>query len=178
MPSSARQVCQLHPVQSRASRIAVVDKYILAGRLPRKPFINKTVPITGIGSSLPRIFPHNLLAAGYNVLECNLISMPSSLPINKSDVYCRVNSRQIEPIDSTENEFRESLGQGSGFCKPLYPTCAPSSFTPCGAPVALMFGRSFGKTLATGPITNPCMKFSSTSPRISCKRSGRTKRRW
>ncbi len=60
------------PCKAELQEPDAVDKYILAGWLPRKPFINKAVPITAFGSCFAAHISEHLLAAGYNVFGRNL----------------------------------------------------------------------------------------------------------
>ena len=60
------------PCKAELQEPDAVDKYILAGWLPRRPFINKAVPITAFGSCFAAHISEHLLAAGYNVFGRNL----------------------------------------------------------------------------------------------------------
>jgi hypothetical protein len=60
------------PCKAELHEPDAVEKYVLAGWLPAKPFIDRTVPITAFGSCFAMHISDYLLSAGYNVFGRNL----------------------------------------------------------------------------------------------------------
>src|SRR5215472_1605415 len=100
------------PSKAELQEPDAVDKYILAGWLPRRPFINKTVPITAFGSCFAAHISEYLLAAGYKVFGRNLDLDAHIIRFGEGMVNTFAIRQQLEWA-LHEREFAENLWFGA-----------------------------------------------------------------